>query len=104
MKKFVAIFLVVVPSIVVAAFTVDPSSDPPDIFLSAYRLCQKAERLEMDGLTSRAVQNYHEADKLLKRLRGKYADWNPRIVEARALHIAKALKRLAPSSEDKKPE
>ena len=99
MKRAVSILLALVPSIALAGITAETPNDPSDMFLSAYRLYQKAEKLEMNGSTKAAVYKFGEAGRLLTIIREKQPDWHPLIVAHRAEKIGQALTRLAPSAE-----
>jgi len=101
MKLIVSLLFLLAVSLTFAADSVD---DPAAVFLAAYTATQKAEKLEMSKSTADAIENYREAEKLLKLLREKHPTWNKPIVAYRAERVAKALKRLVPDSDVKKSE
>jgi hypothetical protein len=97
MKRAVSILLALIPSIALAGITAETPNDPADLFVSAYLLYQKAERLEMDGSTKAAAEKFDEAGRLLTIIRKKNPDWNPAIVKHRAEKVTQALKRVSSS-------
>lgn len=68
--------------------------DPSDIFLRAFSLFQKAEKLESADSLPEATQTYKQADALLKELQEKHPAWNKQIVEYRKKRVASALERI----------
>jgi hypothetical protein len=95
MKRVVSILLALVPSIVLAGLTAETANDPAAMFLSAYRLYQKAEKLETNGSTK--ADKFGEAGRLLTIIRETNPDWNPAIVKHRAEKVSQALKRVSSS-------
>lgn len=72
----------------------EKTEDPSDIFLRAFSLFQKAEKLEAADSLPEATQTYKQADALLKELQEKHASWNKAIVAYRKGRVAQALARL----------
>lgn len=70
-----------------------------DLFLSAYMMYQKAERLESSEDFPAAVQAYDSAISLLDQIAQRWPTWNPRIVEHRRSRAAQNLARLRGAAE-----
>ncbi|XHR29440.1 MAG: tetratricopeptide repeat protein [Chthoniobacteraceae bacterium] len=70
------------------------SSDPDQIFLSAYMSCQAAEKLESQGNFKAALAKYRFAGSVLDQLEARTPGWNPPVLQFRKKKIADAITNL----------
>src|SRR5438067_12988070 len=75
------------------------STDPSELFLSAYMAVQQGEKLERDGKFALALKKYKSAAVVLDQVHAKYPNWQPLIVDYRKKrtteNIAKIQQRIA---------
>jgi Flp pilus assembly protein TadD len=70
------------------------SSDPDQIFLSAYMSCQAAEKLESQGNFKAALAKYRFAGSVLDQLEARNPGWNPPVLQFRKKKVADAIQNL----------
>lgn len=70
------------------------STDPGEIFLSAYMSAQEADKLENQGNFKGARAKLRFAGSVLDQLQLRSPDWNPLVVEFRKKKVAEALQKL----------
>lgn len=83
MRQFSVLIVLFAFHFAMAPFLHAESSDPSELFLSAYMSVQSGEKLEAEGKFKLALQKYRYAASLLDQIHEKSPEWQPLIVEYR---------------------
>lgn len=70
------------------------SSDPGQIFLSAFMSSEEAEKLEAQGSFRPALAKFRYAGSIIDQLQQRNPDWQPHVIAFRKKKIADAIQRL----------
>ncbi len=70
------------------------TTDPEQVFLSAYMSFQTAEKLESQGNFKDALAKYRYAGTVLDQLQQRSPDWNPLVLQFRKKKVAEAIQNL----------
>ena len=70
------------------------SSDPDQVFLSAYMSAQQAEKLESEQSYKAALAKFRFAGSILDQLQQRHPEWNPPVVTFRKKKVTEAIQRM----------
>ena len=76
------------------------SSDPGDLFVSAYMSVQAGEKAEQAGNSKEAISKYRYAAQILEQISQRNPTWQPSIIDYRKKRTAEAIARI----QDKNPQ
>ena len=92
MRQFV--LLVIACLLVAAHSTFAQSSDPGDLFVSAYMSVQAGEKAEQAGNFKEAVSKFRYAAQVLEQISSRHPTWQPSIIDYRKKRTAEAITRM----------
>ncbi|MGB8354850.1 MAG: tetratricopeptide repeat protein, partial [Chthoniobacteraceae bacterium] len=94
MRQFSVLILIFALHIAAAPFLHAESSDPSELFLSAYMSVQNGEKLEEQGKYKLALQKYRYAASLLEQIHDKSPQWQPLIVDYRTKKTTESIDKI----------
>jgi len=94
MRQFSVLILIFALSIAGTSFLRAESSDPSELFLSAYMSVQNGEKLEEEGKYKLALQKYRYAASLLEQIHEKTPEWQPLIVDYRTKKTTESIDKI----------
>ena len=94
MRQFSVLILIFALHIAGASFLHAESSDPSELFLSAYMSVQNGEKLEEQGKYKLALQKYRYAASLLEQIHEKTPEWQPLIVDYRTKKTTESIDKI----------
>jgi len=94
MRHFSVLILLFALHVIAAPVLHAESSDPSELFLSAYMSVQNGEKLEEQGKYKLALQKYRYAASLLEQIHEKTPEWQPLIVDYRTKKTTESIDKI----------